>query len=174
MHHSQQHKQRGAALIISLIILLVMTIIGVAGMSQSGLETLMASNLQLQNQALSAAENQLKATEVALDDIATTPVAFNDFDENINPVELLRQEATVDTNFDANGFFARTYIEYIGPQTLPGESVVIGNDVPDAGGEIYLFRNTTINASNNSGARRILQSIYTIDEDPVAAGGGNG
>ncbi|MBL1293325.1 MAG: hypothetical protein COB61_005575 [Thiotrichales bacterium] len=159
-------KQRGAALVVSLVILLVMTIIGVTGMNQSALETLMASNLQVQTQSLSSAENQLIAAEISLRDIAITPAAFINYDENINPIlELLN---AADANFDQDGEYTNTYIEYIGPQTVSGESIVIGNNTPIAGNKIYLFRNTAIHSNRDNGARRIVQSVYAIEQDPAS------
>lgn len=167
---TNRSKQQGAALVVSLVILLVMTIIGVTGMNQSALETLMASNLQVQTQSLSSAENQLTAAEISLRDIAITPVAFVDYDENINPIlELLN---AADANFDSDGEYTNTYIEYIGPQTVSGESVVIGNNVPTAGGEIYLFRNTAMHSNRDNGARRIVQSVYAIEQDPTTLNNG--
>ncbi|MDX1817842.1 MAG: PilX N-terminal domain-containing pilus assembly protein [Marinobacter sp.] len=65
--------QRGAALIISLIVLLVLTLIGVAGMNTSVMQERMAVNSQNSNRAFQAAEstvsaltNQLYANDLSL------------------------------------------------------------------------------------------------------------
>lgn len=65
--------QRGAALIISLIVLLVLTLIGVAGMNTSVMQERMAVNAQNSNRAFQAAEstvsaltNQLYANDLSL------------------------------------------------------------------------------------------------------------
>lgn len=65
--------QRGAALIISLIMLLVLTLIGVAGMNTSVMQERMAVNSQNSNRAFQAAEstvsaltNQLYANDLTL------------------------------------------------------------------------------------------------------------
>ncbi|WP_228128469.1 pilus assembly PilX family protein [Marinobacter daepoensis] len=53
--------QRGAVLIISLIVLLVMTLIGVAGMNSSVMQERMAVNAQNSNRTFQAAESMVGA-----------------------------------------------------------------------------------------------------------------
>jgi type IV pilus assembly protein PilX len=53
-------RQRGAALVISLIILLVMTLIGISAMQTTTLEEKMAGNLRDRNLAFQAAESSLQ------------------------------------------------------------------------------------------------------------------
>ncbi|WP_231882342.1 PilX N-terminal domain-containing pilus assembly protein, partial [Oleiphilus sp. HI0061] len=50
-------RQKGAVLVVSLIILLLMTLIGVASMSSSIMQEKMASNAQNNNATFQAAEN---------------------------------------------------------------------------------------------------------------------
>jgi type IV pilus assembly protein PilX len=69
--HSLQ--QRGAALITSLIILLVLTVLGVSAMSTSSLEELMAGNLRDQNLSFQAAEAALQDGERHIDSWGNTP-----------------------------------------------------------------------------------------------------
>jgi|26BtaG_2_1085354.scaffolds.fasta_scaffold06067_3 type IV pilus assembly protein PilX len=66
-------QQQGAALIVSLIVLLVLTLIGVAGMNTSVMQERMAVNSQNSNRAFQAAEstvsaltNQLYANDLSL------------------------------------------------------------------------------------------------------------
>lgn len=49
-------RQHGAALVMSLIILLILTILGISAMGTSSLEQKMAGNMQEQNRAFQAAE----------------------------------------------------------------------------------------------------------------------
>lgn len=67
--HSTPRRQRGAVLAIGLLILVVMTLIGVTGMSTSGLELKMAGNLADWNIAFQAVEAALRDGET---DVATT------------------------------------------------------------------------------------------------------
>jgi len=57
------NRQRGAALITTLIILLVLTVLGVSAMGTSSLEELMAGNMRDQNLSFQAAEAALRDGE---------------------------------------------------------------------------------------------------------------
>ena len=75
MRSQKRHalQQRGAALITSLIILLVLTVLGVSAMSTSSLEELMAGNLRDQNLSFQAAEAALQDGERHIDSWGNTP-----------------------------------------------------------------------------------------------------
>jgi type IV pilus assembly protein PilX len=81
----KMRKQAGAVLVISLIILLLLTLIGVSGMQTTALEEKMASNSRDQNIAFQAAEAALRAGEMFIEgavssdksDFTTTPVNAN-------------------------------------------------------------------------------------------------
>jgi len=73
--HGKIHQQRGAILIISLIMLLVLTILGVTGMRTTVLEEKMAGNLRDKNLAFQAAETALRDGE----DLVETLVATSSF-----------------------------------------------------------------------------------------------
>lgn len=64
--------QRGATLLVGLIMLLLMTVIGLAAMRGSGMQELMAGNMRDRNQAFQAAEAGLRAAEEVLNG-ATLP-----------------------------------------------------------------------------------------------------
>ena len=63
MIRNRPNDQRGAALILALLILLVMTILGVTAMRTSNLELIMATNTQEQVMAMANAENTLVDAE---------------------------------------------------------------------------------------------------------------
>lgn len=65
--------QRGMALIMALVILLILTILGVTAMTTSSLEEKMSGNIQEQNRAFHAAESGI--SKVVLDPNAYNPVA---------------------------------------------------------------------------------------------------
>jgi type IV pilus assembly protein PilX len=50
-------KQRGATLIVGLVLLLVLTVLGVSGMNTATMEVTMAGNVQFQQDAFQLAEN---------------------------------------------------------------------------------------------------------------------
>jgi hypothetical protein len=61
VERSTFHRQRGTTLVIALILLLVLTILGVATMNTTSLEERMSANSQEVNRALQAAETGLTA-----------------------------------------------------------------------------------------------------------------
>lgn len=173
--------QRGAALIVSLVILAVMTLLGVTAMSQSRLETLMAGNLQIQTSSLANAENALTQSENEISNITTDSSTFN-FDDtndgiylydranpenNINPVMQIQSNAGFSTATDSANIPPERYIvEYLGPRIIPGESIIIGRQTPGAGSQVHLFRNTALSFNNDNGARRLVQSIFVTADAP--------
>jgi len=72
-----RHSQHGAVLIISLLILLILTIMGVSSMRSSALEEKMASNSRDRNVGFQSAETAMRAAEVYIESLATTG-NFND------------------------------------------------------------------------------------------------
>lgn len=69
------YKQRGATLIVALILLLILTMVGVAGMQDTTLQEKMVGNMRDRNLAFQAAEASLRAGEKYLQ--AATVPAFN-------------------------------------------------------------------------------------------------
>ncbi|SDK80331.1 pilus assembly PilX family protein [Microbulbifer yueqingensis] len=66
------HGQRGATLLVGLVMLLLMTLIGLAAMRGSGMQELMAGNMRDRNLAFQSAEAGLRAAEQVLNG-ATLP-----------------------------------------------------------------------------------------------------
>ena len=65
--------QRGAALAISLIFLLVLTLVGVTAMSTTTMQERMAGNLRDTGMAFQAAESALAEAEAVIDGLAVAP-----------------------------------------------------------------------------------------------------
>jgi type IV pilus assembly protein PilX len=59
---NHRHHQRGAALVVGLILLLVLTLLAVSGMNSASLEFVMAGNEQYRANAFSAAEAGIEQT----------------------------------------------------------------------------------------------------------------
>lgn len=75
---SKRESQSGVVLVVSLVMLLLLTLIGVTGMQVSGLEEKMAGNNKDKNIAFQAAETALRSGEEQVDAI----VAIGGFDGN--------------------------------------------------------------------------------------------
>lgn len=67
-----RHGEHGSALIISLLILVVLTLIGVTAVGTSGMEEKMAGNERDQQVAFQAAEVALRSAESAIANLAST------------------------------------------------------------------------------------------------------
>ncbi len=77
-HTHPDSRQRGAALVIALILLLVMTLLGVAALRTTTLEERMAANSQEHNRAFHAAESGLTQGLLAmLPNAALSSLIFN-------------------------------------------------------------------------------------------------
>jgi type IV pilus assembly protein PilX len=72
-------RERGAALIVGLVLLLIMTVLGVSGMGTAALELVMAGNAESQQDAFQAAETGI---DIAIDRRNWTTFAPTDL-ENI-------------------------------------------------------------------------------------------
>lgn len=66
------HAQRGAVLIVSLLILLILTVIGVSSMQSSTLEEKMASNSRDRNIGFQSAETTMREAETYIEGLVTT------------------------------------------------------------------------------------------------------
>ena len=70
--------QKGAALIVSLIILALMTLLGLSSISTSSLEEKMTANLRDHELAFQAAEIALRDAEKRISAFVTEPIATQD------------------------------------------------------------------------------------------------
>lgn len=179
MRRTNSNKQRGAVLLISLIILLVMTILGVTAMKTSNLELIMATNSQEQLMALTNAENSLVDGENDIDtnfpgqylhawDTDTTDglYAQNDAGSLDLPNSALEDVDWEDADSDGEGYVAgpngRYTIEYMGSlkDTSSGSTATIGTGKEKY---VYFYRISAMGAVGK-GANRLVQSIYTTIE----------
>ena len=183
-------QQRGAVLTVSLLILLVMTIIGVASMGSTTLQEKMSNNNRQSQIALQAAEVALRSGEAYLvanigsvNDLATnfnaTAPVTGLYSERAPLVGVATRPLPAGTNiFDDSGWLAtgnavpvttmsgltqqpRFIIEYMGRVGEPPKTGYL-NKKPDT--RQYAFRITAIGwgEGTNPTARYILQSSFRM------------
>jgi len=99
-----QTKQTGATLIVSLLILLVMTLLGVTAMQTNILEEKMSGNSQDVSLSLQAAEAAMREAEDYVETIVSPAAAFDGSTEWLYP-----DDTNVDVKADATWATARTY-----------------------------------------------------------------
>lgn len=166
---SNRSVQEGAALVVSLIMLLVMTLMVVAASRSSILELLMATNAQNANEALQRAEDStLTGEQRIVTDFDGVPTW--DFGTDPSDGLYLDAELVVDTvdwsslqvESDGAGSDLREYvIQYIGPSTAIGGSLAIGAGA--ASSTRYLYRVSGRGLSSRSSAR-VVQTIFATIE----------
>lgn len=162
-------KQRGMAMIISLIMLFILTIIIVHGARSSNLELLMGNNSQMSAQALMLAEDSTVTGESGIElNFPGAPVV--DFSADSTDGVYLDTEIVVNTlDWDAfvtettgaGATFREYIIEYIGPAPATGGSLALGAGA--ASDTRYIYRVSGRGEAAKGGAR-VVQTVYATAE----------
>lgn len=163
------YMQRGATLIVALILLLILTMVGVAGMQDTTLQEKMVGNMRDRNLAFQAAEASLRGGEKFLQ--AATVPAFNNSGGLINSAYPNLRAGDPDfwdgypwasnsraygTTFSEISAAPRYVIEEVPTVLAPaGESIKFG-----ALKEIKSYRVTSRATGGTTDAVVILQSTY--------------
>jgi type IV pilus assembly protein PilX len=173
--HGTPCTQRGTALVVSLVLLLVMTLIGISAMNSSVMQGLMSTSYQSQATTLSGAEVVLREAELDVEALVLGQKVVNYYDLTLDggddpfPVEgvtwpsgaelltVLVDEAGKD---EISGQFV---IEYLGQYEVPGETAVLPGGA--AGSHVHVFR-VTARGDGDRGALRTVQSVYVTLEAP--------
>lgn len=163
-------RQRGAVLLIALIMLLLLTIIGMAGMRDTNMQEKMAGNLRDQNLAFQAAEAGLRFAE------QQAKGQYN----SLNQLELVDNQPTVfirDAVYE--GFTEGVYAEptytitklphpgpldmqdIVNPQTTGGESLAAGEAMIL---DFVLVRIESTGTGMSPDAKVKLRSLYFVEE----------
>ena len=182
-------RQRGAVLVVSLLILLVMTVLGVAAMGSTTLQERMANNNRQQQVAFQAAEAALRAAETFRGNTISDATALRTNFNSVVPVAGLYAERAPMTGvatyplpagfdiYDDNDWLAagsavevisltsvtqrpRYIIEYVGRVGAPPNDY--SGKKPDT--RQFGFRITAIGWGEGAApnARYLLQSSYRI------------
>lgn len=170
MNPLSARRQSGAALIVSLILLLIMTLIGVTAMRGTILEERMAGGMQDQNRAFQAAEAALRVGEDELQG-AVVPT-FNNSNGRYAYNHPSRPDWLRNPPAEGNGATAVTlefpessevtprppeyFIERLPPSQIPGGSLEAGTPVDD--GE--LFKITARGFGGNESTVVILETYF--------------
>jgi Tfp pilus assembly protein PilX len=100
-YYQSKHNQQGAVLLISLMILLILTLIGLSSLNGSLLEEKMAANAQTSTTIFQAAESKIHATHLGYENSQTQDLAVIRAQNNADPVP--------NSNYDTGG---NTKLEY--------------------------------------------------------------
>jgi Tfp pilus assembly protein PilX len=171
-------RERGAVLIVALLILFAMTLIGVSSMDSAVMELKMSGTMQQQIVAMNRAEATLLTAEARIEAITNDGNQWNfetskdgfygatntlDLEQaNWDKVSTEAGPNDSDNNVDDDDAYV---IEYLGAKTPGGDSAIEDPNPVIAGGAVHTFRNTTRSASGRS-VVRIVQSIYVTNGAP--------
>jgi type IV pilus assembly protein PilX len=144
--HSPRQRQAGVALIVALIMLLLITLIGLAAARNQGLETRMASNTQNRNKALQNAETGLRNAEDGLQQ-----GIYKDFTGNTGGLFALAPNAT-------------TLPQYLCITTWP---IYANATLPGCGATATATTLTSTDAGINAHFQFIIEQLPSV----VSAGG---
>lgn len=157
-------RQRGAALAIGLIVLVLLTLIGVTGMQASTLEERMAGNELDRNEAFQAAEASLRGAEdFLINGVLPQFNGQNGYYEPANPAGAPVWETTTWSNNDSVDYSrnignaqARYIMEEIGVSDDVGVSLAADTPV-----EQVTFYRVTARGEGASGTSLVmLQTVY--------------
>ena len=120
MNHFNPRGENGAVLIVSLVILLVMTVLGVAASSSANIELRMAGNNERINSTLQAAESAVEAT---INNI-------NLLGQALNSTTAINQSIRLNSDYDAANQPVESVAEisYLGQGSMDGFSLGINQN----------------------------------------------
>ncbi len=162
-------KQKGMAMFVSLIMLLLMTLIIVHGARTSTLEIFIANNVQSVAQALMRAEDSALGGETLVE-VNYPGAPTIDFSENAGDglytdleIDVNRLDWTeFTTERVGEGDQLREYIiEYVGPVTALRGTLAMGAGA--ASEKRYLYR-ISGRGESSRGSTRVVQTIYATAE----------
>ena len=165
----ERARQRGASLVMSLIILVVLMLLGVSALMVSSTQSKLAGNIQSQTLATAEAESALSIAENWIAQPANTLTlgAFGTVaglyakGSAVNPLTMTWDDTTsIKTDSAGN---QRYIIEvYAENRTLPGNSGgACGYGMPGPCPNVNLFRATARGVSR-PGATRHVQSLFAV------------
>jgi type IV pilus assembly protein PilX len=176
-HANTRQQQTGAALVVSLMILLVMTLVGVSSLQTTALEERMASNTREREQAFEAAEAALRGAEEFIEDTVAITSPFDTdgsdglYGDTVHDMWRTlawnasdsREFANFQTTYDTGSSYKPRYIiEHYG--TTGANEYNMDNYGEGSGeAETELFRITVRGVGANNKSPVYLQSAYGKD-----------
>lgn len=137
-------RQRGAALVVGLILMLVMTVLGVSGMNTATLELTMAGNAQSQQDAFQAAETGIDIA-ISQGNFATIADGF------VEPTSIGEEDDVVTTE-------ARTRFQ----QTTPVPDIAFSMGVGGGGVQAFHFEVVAVGRGPRNALSTHNQNFYIV------------
>ncbi|MBS3963381.1 MAG: pilus assembly protein [Methylomonas sp.] len=158
------HHQSGAVLVISLIMLLLLTLIGTAGVQTTTLEEKMAGNQKDRNLALQAAESALLLAEASLDVSVAALPSFS----NAGTGGFYSQASTIPTRAAL-----LTDAFWTGNPVATSTVAGLGNDIAQPRYIIQQLPATCFSASDCAASPPVNRTPYRITVRATGGGAGS-
>lgn len=158
--------ERGAALIVALVLLLVMTILGVTALNSSILQGYMSSSYQQQTRTLAIAENILRQGELEVEALVFGGVGDPPPGYYLNLVEDPAPIPFAASSFATAWPAEQYFIEYLGQRIVPGESVAVGGGLADSLVHVFRVSARELRPATERSSLRIVQSLYVTLDGP--------
>ncbi|TBW50992.1 hypothetical protein EZI54_17545 [Marinobacter halodurans] len=168
-------RQRGAVLLTSLLILLVLTLLALSGMQGALLQDKMTSAVREGQISLESAEYALREAELFLEDKTVTLGSFGT-DNGLytrgnapDPLDDSTWDSSGSASIAATGFpetlaeNPRYFIEYIGQTSTkeaPGDIQITNYDDNTGGSKPLGFKIVAWSSGRNGETRRVIESYY--------------
>ncbi len=176
--HSNPARQRGATLVIALLILVLIMMIGIAAISTSNTQFKLAGNLQFEDAALNKSETAVTAAENWLSTGTNFNnagfTAFNNASPQLLPISYLAGLAAPANNaltmtwdntnslIVAGDATQRYFIELLSSNNrLQGSSQVVGGRTSSGCNQVNTYQ-ITGRGTSARGATRFVQSYYSV------------
>ena len=166
-------RQRGAALVVGLLLLLILTLLAISGMTTASLELQMAGNEQFQERAFQAADAGIeRAIQAGVYDTNSTvgtyaPSSDPDFPPTPQPgtgirgcVKTVDDGGSVTDTEDCYEYFMR-FDEQTGPTAVPE-----GGNSPGEGFQAYHFVVDAYGRSSRDAVSHHTQGFYVVAPNP--------
>ena len=124
------HRQRGTILLVSLVIMLLLTILGVTALNNVTMEERMAGNLRDGDLAFQAAEAALRAGENQLAPLTVEPSVCTDLSSNCSNDKVWAEGVLPSMVYQDSGWWNTHAQDYI---NSAGGTLLTGGDTADTG-----------------------------------------
>lgn len=179
---SNNRHERGAALIVALVLLLVMTILGITAMNSSIMQGFMSASYRQQTTTLAGVENVVFAgerdVEAIVDPLIAIDVGELEYFIDLTDPDLIGTPWTPSDTSESNwnlgetvtqqigllDIFGQYRIEYMGEFEVPGESIAAGGGFEDS--RIHVFRISARGEEGQRGSLRVVQTLYVTLRGP--------
>ncbi len=149
-------RERGAALVVGMILLLVLTVLGISGMITAALELQMAGNTQFQERAFQAAEQGIEAV-VTDPNLSTNWTMANMTNSGSSTYAAQNKQANVGSPA-TDQYNTQTYYDTAaGATAVPGGGYSLGTGL-----EAYHFVTQSVGQSARGSRDMHTQSFYLL------------